>query len=316
MSHLTRRSALALGAAAAAAPLLARAQALTPLHIAGVPEDSITPAVWAVQTGIFRRHGLDVDLEAQHSGSAVTAGVAGGSYQFGKSSMISMLVAHAHNVPVVIVAPGGLFDASNPNEAIIVKADSPIRTGADLNGKIVAVSALNDLYMIGTRAWADAHGGDSSTIKFVELPISAVGAAIDAGRIDAGGIIDPDLAQALKGGKVRVLCDPNGAIASRFMYTGWMATTDYARANKATTDKFRAALAESARYVNAHEAETVDVMAKFTSIPATVFAAMPRVTGVLTVDPKLLQPLIDTCAKYKAIPAPFDARELIDPALR
>ncbi len=170
--------------------------------------------------------------------------------------------------------------------------------------------------MIGARAWADAHGGDSSTIKFVELPISAVGAAIDAGRVDAGGIIDPDLAQALKGGKVRVLCDPNGAIASRFMYTGWMATVDYARANRATTDKFRAALAESARYVNSHEAETVDVMAKFTSIPAAVFAAMPRVTGVLTIDPKLLQPLIDTCAKYKAIPAPFDARELIDPALR
>ncbi len=96
-------------------------EALTPLHIAGVPEDSITPAVWAVQTGIFRRHGLDVDLEAQHSGSAVTAGVAGGSYQFGKSSMISMLVAFAHNVPVVIVAPGGLFDANNPNEAVIVE---------------------------------------------------------------------------------------------------------------------------------------------------------------------------------------------------
>jgi ABC-type nitrate/sulfonate/bicarbonate transport system substrate-binding protein len=100
------------------------------------------------------------------------------------------------------------------------------------------------------------------------------------------------------------------------MYTGWMSTLDYARTNRATVDKFRAALQESARYVNAHMSETVDVMSKFTSIPAAVFASMPRIQSALTVDPKQLQPLIDMCAKYKAIPNAFDARELIDPALR
>jgi NitT/TauT family transport system substrate-binding protein len=314
-SQLTRRSALVLAAAALARPTLVRAQTLVPLHIAGVPEDSITPAVWAIQNQIFRRYGLDAQLDAQHSGAAVAAGVAGGAYQIGKSSMISLLVAHAHNIPVVVVAPGGLYEPSDANEALIVKVDSPIRTGADLNGKIVAVSALNDLYAIGTRCWVDALGGDSSTIKFIELPISAVPAAVEAGRIDAGGTIDPDLQAALSGGKVRMLCDPNAAIAPRFMYTGWMATIDYARTNRATVDKFRAALQESARYVNDHLSETADVMAKFTGIPAAVFAAMPRVKSALSVDPKLIQPLIDAAAKYKAIPASFDARDLIDSAL-
>jgi NitT/TauT family transport system substrate-binding protein len=315
-NRLTRRAALALTAAALARPAIARAQALTTLNIAGVPEDSITPAVWAVQNQIFHRYGIDAQLEAQHSGSAVAAGVAGGAYQIGKSSMISMLVAHAHNVPVVIVAPGGLYEPSDANEALIVKSDSPIRTGADLNGKIVAVSALNDLYTIGARCWVDAHGGDSSTVKFVELPIAAVRAAVEAGRIDAGATIDPDLQEAVNGGKVRILCDPNGAIATRFMYTGWMATVDYARDNRATVGKFRAALLEAARYVNDHESETADVMSKFTGIPPEVFAQMPRVKSALTVDPKLIQPLIDACAKYKAIPASFDARELIDSSLR
>lgn len=315
-NYLTRRTALALTAAALARPALAGAQALTPLHIAGVPEDSITPAVWALQKLIFRRHGLDVRIDAQHSGSAVAAGVAGGAYQIGKSSMISMLVAHAHNVPVVVVAPGGLYEASDANEALIVKVDSPIRTGADLNGKIIAVSALNDLYTIGARCWIDAHGGDSSTVKFVELPIAATQAAVEAGRIDVGATIDPDLQEAVNGGKVRILCDPNSAIAPRFMYTGWMATVDYAREDRATVDKFRAAMQESARYVNDHLAETAGVMATFTGIPPAVFAKMPRVKSALTVDTKLIQPLIDACAKYKVIPASFDARELIDSALR
>jgi ABC-type nitrate/sulfonate/bicarbonate transport system substrate-binding protein len=95
-----------------------------------------------------------------------------------------------------------------------------------------------------------------------------------------------------------------------------MATTDYARDNRPTIDKFRAAMQESGRYVNAHFPETVDVMSTFTGVPAAVFAQMPRVKAALTVDPKLIQPLIDACAKYKAIPASFDARELIDSALR
>jgi hypothetical protein len=41
---------------------------------------------------------------------------------------------------------------------------------------------------------------------------------------------------------------------------------------------------------------------------------MPRATLGTTLDPRLLQPLIDRAVEYKAIPKSFDARELIDPA--
>jgi hypothetical protein len=35
--------------------------------------------------------------------------------------------------------------------------------------------------------------------------------------------------------------------------------------------------------------------------------------GYASLDPKLIQPVIDICAKFKAIPARFDAKELIAP---
>ena len=228
--------------------------------------------------------------EPQNSGSAISAAVVGGSYAIGKSSLVSLIIAHAKGVPFVLVAGGGLYDAKNPNFGLVVKADSPLKTAADLNGKSVAVSALNDLYAIGTKAWMDKNGGDSSTIKFLELPISAVADAIAAGRVDA--------------------------IALRFMYTGWFTTMDYLAKNQATVEKFVRAMRESSAYVNAHPADTVDVLAKFSAMEPARIAKMHRISYATALDPRLIQPMIDACAKYKVIPAAFDAKDMIASGLR
>ncbi len=315
MDKIGRRSAVAVAASLLAYPLVARAQGLVSIKAAGVPEDSITPALWAAQSGLFRKYGLDVQIDAQRSGSATTAGVVGGAYQFGKSSLISLIAAHARGFPLVIVAPGGVYQ-SNVHSGLIVKSDSPIRTGADLNGKTIAVSALNDLYTIGAYSWVDAHGGDSSTVKLVEIPISAVFDAVVGGRVDAGNTIDPELYNALQTRKVRFLADTDSAIAPRFMYTAWFATLDYARNNRTIVQNFQSAIREAAAFSNKNPAQTIDALSKFSAVDASVIAKMPRAIYGTAVDARLLQPLINATAKYKVIPAPFDARDLIDPALR
>lgn len=308
---MRRKAALALGAGLLTLPPALRAQSLIPIRAGGVPEDSVTPALWAVQAGLFRKRGLDVTIDAQRSGSATTAAVIGGAYQFGKSSLIALISAHAHDVPLVLIAPAGVY-VSNAHSGLIVKAGSPIRTGADLNGKTIAVSALNDLYTIGTYSWVDAHGGDASTVKLVEIPIGAVAQAVVSGRVDAGNTIDPELADALRTKQVRYLADTDAAIAPHFIYTAWFTTTDYLRANPATVAKFRDALREAAGYANAHPAQTVAVLAKFSGVDPGVVAKTSRILYGTTLDPALLQPVINATAKYKVIPAPFDARDFID----
>jgi len=39
-----------------------------PIKMAGVPEDSATTVLYAVQSGLFKPYGLDVDMEPQHNG--------------------------------------------------------------------------------------------------------------------------------------------------------------------------------------------------------------------------------------------------------
>ena len=291
-------------------PAIAAAQSVTSITVGAVPEESVTPALWARQTGLFRRSMLDVTIESQKSGSAVAAGVVGGSYAFGKSSLVSLIIAHAKKIPFVLVTGGGLYDARSPNFALVVKTDSPMRKASDLNGKSIAVSAINELGFIGIRAWMDKNGGDSSTLRQLELPISSVADAIAVGRVDAAGLTDPALESAIDDGKVRWLANNFDAIAQRFMYTGWFATADYVAANRSVAVNFARAIAEATSYVNGHVAETVDLLSKFTSIDPAQITKMHRITYSTTLDPALLQPLIDVCARYKVIPVAFDAREM------
>jgi len=53
----------------------------------------------------FPQAGLDVTIEKLNSGGAVTAAVAGGGVEIGKSSLVSLMAARAKGIPFVVVAP-------------------------------------------------------------------------------------------------------------------------------------------------------------------------------------------------------------------
>lgn len=83
-----------------------------------VPADSITPALYADQAGLFKRYGLGVNISPNAA-------------------------------------------EPSPNVGLLVKADSPIKTAADLNGKTIAVSALDEMIrprLIVSRI--DSNGAD------------------------------------------------------------------------------------------------------------------------------------------------------------
>lgn len=311
---MNRRTSLALGSAFLAAPVAARAQATTQMLLGAVPEESVTPALWAVQNGLFRKAGLDVTVQPASSGTAIAAGVAGGTYAVGKSSLAAIITAHTKGLPFVFVAGGSLYDTKFPYSVLTVKADSPLKTAKELDGQVVAVPALSDLTTIATKGWVDQHGGDSTSLKFIELPFAQIPAALDQGRAVAGFIADPILQQALDAKQVRVFAHAFDAIAPQFMVTGWFVTTDYANKNQAAVKKFASVMRQASSDVVAHPAEAVDMLAKFSNVDPAVIAKTHRI-GYAPLEPKYIQPVIDLCAKYKLIPNRFDAKELIAPGL-
>jgi NitT/TauT family transport system substrate-binding protein len=306
-------AALALGAAgpAGAQPAPAAAPGLTVIHVGGVLSDDLTPVIYAVKTGMFRREGLDVQIVPSTSGSAMASAVISGTYEFGKSSMLAAIDAHLRNVPLAIVAAGGTYDSHAPFAGLTVADDSTIANGKDFENKTVGSPALNDLNQLVVSAWVDQHGGDWKTLHFVELPNATAAAAIATHRVDAAVMLQPALAEAVTTKQVRELAPAYDAIAPSFVFACYFTSADYAKNHPDVVAKFVRVVYAAAAYTNKHHADTAAMMADATKIPLDTISHMPRVDGATALDPKAFQPVIDAAFKYHLITAGFPAREML-----
>jgi ABC-type nitrate/sulfonate/bicarbonate transport system substrate-binding protein len=106
------------------------------------------------------------------------------------------------------------------------------------------------------------------------------------------------------------------AVAKDFLLAAYFSSTDYASKNPDIVSRFARGIREASAYTNSHRAQTVDLIAKFTSISPQTIAHMTRVTCAETLEPREIQPQIDLCVKFKLIDAPFDARELVATAVK
>jgi ABC-type nitrate/sulfonate/bicarbonate transport system substrate-binding protein len=311
---------LALLAGAASAPTLAawprvaRAQApatLTTVRVASAADDTVTPVLYALHTGMFAAAGLDVVVQKTTSGSAVAAAVAGGAMDIGRGTILPLVSAYARGVRFVLVAASTMHVDSAPDSGLLVRTDAPAHAARDLNGKVVSVAGLYDLNWLATKAWLDANGADVDAIRFIEMPNTAVLAALQEGRIDGGTLSEPYMSLALASGKARYLGNIVGAIAPDLIESAWYTTADYAATNVDVVKRFRRVVEAATRYTNAHHADTVQLLAAFTGMDPATIGHIHRAVSATALDVRQIQPMIDAAARFKMIPAPFTASALL-----
>lgn len=292
----------------------ARAQDLATIRVAMAEGDDATPTLYALKMGLFKKYGVNVEMTRSPSGAASLAALAGNAIDFAATSLLPFLSARARGLPVVVVAPLAVYSPDAPYAAILVKKEAPYRTGRDLNGKTISSPALRDLNWVASMAWIDRNGGDSSTVRSIELPSSAVPAALEEGRIDAATVTTPRYVEAVNAGKVRVLGHSYGAIARRFTFAAFVSTVDFANRNAEAVTRFGRAIRESTQFTNTHHADTLELYAAFAKIDPKSIAEAPRAFSTEYVEAKDLQPMIDIAVKYKVLATPLDPRELVSPA--
>jgi NitT/TauT family transport system substrate-binding protein len=289
-----------------------RAAGLQPVRVASALQDDVAPLLYAVATGIFTRLGLDVQVQAANNGAAAAAAVLGGSLQIAKSGTMAIVAAYARAIPLTAIWPAAISTtAAAPMCGLIVRRSSGIVTGKDCNAKIFTGASLQDLNQLAAMAWVDANGGDSKTLKFIEVSSSATIPALLAGRIDGATVLNPTLQIALRTPDVAVLANPFETIGKHFCSSTWFTTRDYVAQNAGIVRRFVAGLHEAGRYEAAHPAQMGRYLAPFLHQDEAELNTFPRTPGGQSLDESDYQPVIDIAARYGVIPKPFPASAML-----
>jgi len=312
-----RHAGTALAAAAAGVPAGVMAQtSLRSLRIVTVPTEIPIGMINARDLGYFKDAGVDAQIIALNNGPAGIAAVLSGSADISFTSSLSLVVAYDKGLPVTAVVGTDLHRASNPVQGVFVaSASSPLRTGKDFNGKTVSVPGLGGTQNYAMRAWVDATGGDSSTLRLVEVPNSAVPAAIVAGRIDAG-TTDVLTLHSTGSRALREVTNVYDAIAPKFLTGVWYATAPWVEQHRDLTRTFITVFQRYSAWANSHPADEVRFYSKQSGLSIDDLQTVPRAAFEPTLTLEALQPIIDVAYRYDAIKRRFPANDLLSSASR
>ena len=168
----------------------------TAITVGTAPTLSGTSFYLATQDGIFAKNHLSATPKVTTSGAEAIPLLLNGQIQFTVSDAVGAIKAISQKLPLEIIAQGPIVspDPAKDNSGLVV--GSSITNVQDLAGKTVAVNALGSFSELAAEKSIDSAGGDSSKVKFVELPIPQMAAAVKAGTVAGAAISEPFLSAA------------------------------------------------------------------------------------------------------------------------
>jgi NitT/TauT family transport system substrate-binding protein len=291
----------------------ASSQTAPVIRVATTLNDSGAEVYYAQDKGFFEKAGLHVEIVTIASAGLLGSSVASGAIDIAETGVSVIATAHQKGLPFVIIAPAGVYSSKAPTTGLIALKSATFKTGADLAGKTVAVRDISSPAYVATRAWIDRTGGDSKSVKFVEIPDYDAAGALQAQRVDAAVIAEPDLQNAIAGGAFRMVAPVYSALGNEVLLGGYFTTTAYMQAHPDVVRTFAAVLAQTARWANKNQAESAAILAKHAK--SHVDSAMPRIAYTDRPTATLVQPTLDAAASYGQLSATFPAAELFAPGV-
>ncbi len=300
-----------LAAGAALLPEAARAQT-TPLkvRVGSVPADTYAGGYYALDLGLFDKAGLSVEITPFTNGAAMAAAAAGGSIDIGIGDATELANGISRGLPFVLIAGGGMYSTTAPTTTLCVAKTSTIAHAADLEGQTVAVVSLVSLMSSSVKSWLALNGADISKIHFVELPFPQMPGAIARGVVAAACLSEPVMSDAT-GTDAKIFGKPYDAIAKQFNISDWFTTRDWLAQNGDAAKRFVGAIYDAARWANTHHDDSAAILAKYSKVDVERIKRMNRSAYATALQAAMVQPVLDTSFKYKALAAATTATSMI-----
>jgi NitT/TauT family transport system substrate-binding protein len=272
----------------------------------------VAPIYLGKQKNFFSKRNIDLNLTAAQGGAVIVPGVVSGQYQFGFSNVVSLLLAQSRSLPIKAVANGDNSTgvAGQDFGSVLVKADSPIKTAKDLQGRKVAVNTLQNIVDTTVRESVRKDGGDPKSVKFVELAFPDMPAALQAGRVDAIFEVEP-FQTTVRGQGARSVASSYVDAAPNLTVAVYFTSAQLMTRNPDLVKRFTDAMKESLAYADAHPDEVRAVLSTYTKIAPDVAAKMTLPKFPAEINRQSVQTLADLAHGDGLLPKAPDVNALL-----
>lgn len=283
----------------------------TSIHMGTMPVEPSGEPFYGLDAGIWQANGLSPEITYFTTGANIVTALVAGDIDVGIVNPMSVAVAISRDIPLQVIAPGVLISKRDAYPNLVVAKASPVKTAKDLTGATIGVAEIGSFNYYSVLAWLDINGANSKSVKFVELPMSEVGVALDRDRIQASFLQEPYTSRFLATGQVRLFGDTYTAIGPELSVAIWAGTRAWVRNNPDTAKKLMNGIWATGRYCNTHLTETGASLMKVAKLDAATLASLRRLYFATGPDKKYLDPILQMANKYGALKRPVSYDEFM-----
>jgi len=219
------------------------------------------------RAGIFKKHGLELEILWTQGGGETQQAVISGSVDIGVApGIMGVLSAYSKGAPVRII---GAETTGASDLFWYVPAASPIKSLKDTEGKTIAYSTNG----------SSTHGIVTAFTKQYDLkakPTATGGPAptltqVMSGQIDVGWSAPPFGLQQLDEGKIRIIASGNDAAVFKGQTVRLLITnTQTLKDRKPVIDRFMKAYRETIDWMYSNDPKALATYAEFVPIPVAM----------------------------------------------
>jgi NitT/TauT family transport system substrate-binding protein len=314
-----RQVKILLGAAAALA-MATTIAAAEPIKIA-LPVQSLEsmPLYVAQDKGLFKKHGVDVDIIVSRGGGEAMKVYIAGDVNIVGTGFPEVGLMRAKGVDVMLY----FAQTSRVPFSLLGRSGANIKSVKDLKGKTVAVTSPGSLTANLTRYFVKAAGMDPAK----DINLVSVGGggeilgALKSERADAAMLFEPFVSIAVKQGLANTVVD---VAAELDAFSSAPLSTSKAFLDKRSKDAsgLFAALVEAQQFIKSHHDEVFEIAKKrfAKADPAILKAALEHMYKVYSPDGKFTKANVkatqDISIQLGIMPKSFAYEEVVAPMAR
>ncbi|MER7458874.1 ABC transporter substrate-binding protein [Micromonospora sp. NPDC126480] len=286
---------------------------LRKVRVAALPI-SETAALWGgIEAGIFRKRGLDVEVQPAQGGAQAIPALINGDIDFAIGQPFGPFRADLQNLGVVIVGnyASSYADGDDIN-AVVASAKSGITRPAQLAGRKVSVNSLGAAGDVTIMAAVEKDGGDPTRIQFVEVAFPDAPAQLAAGNIDAAWVTEPFITQLRERGDALVV-EPYQATVPGLATLTTITSSKLKESDPALVTDFSAAMKETLTWAAdpANDADLRQAIKDNLKLPEAVADSLRLPAFGWELDRAGLEQLATLAQKYRVLDRQPDFDRLI-----